>query len=195
MELGLRVLRGPGSLVLVRTAVSWRKPCAVVAAEAVVYLRVVAGAMVVAVVVVTVVVKSLGIQSGRQQRAGRGWGFAKCSGERGKGGWGWGKEGEGRLLGGSAGCGVCQKEGSPHPLPYRPRSEAGLCPGGSPLCPTHGLTKIHEFDVLLLRPLHQDGFLLGSSDLLQQGRLDVRRRVGRGCSRPGGEKRRMRVRM
>lgn len=41
-----------------------------VAAEAVVCLRVVAGAMVVAVVVVMVVVKILGIQSERQQGAG-----------------------------------------------------------------------------------------------------------------------------
>lgn len=43
-----------------------------------------------------------------------------------------------------------------------------------------GLTKVHEFDVLLLRLLHQNGRLLGSFDLLQQGRLDVSCRVGRG---------------
>lgn len=43
-----------------------------------------------------------------------------------------------------------------------------------------GLTKVHEFDVFLLRLLHQDGLLLGSFDLLQQGPLDISCRVGSG---------------
>lgn len=70
VDVGLLVLTGAASLALGWPATSWCRTWAVVAAEAVVCLRVVAGAMVVAVVVVTVVVKSLGIQSGRQQRAG-----------------------------------------------------------------------------------------------------------------------------
>lgn len=133
VELGLRVLRGPGSLVLARTAASWRKPCAVVAAEAVVYLRVVAGAMVVAVVVVTVVVKSLGIQSGRQQRAGRGWGFAKCSGERGKEvGVGVKRERGGCLE--ALRVVVCAKRrGAPILCPTDPAARLGSAPGG-PRC-------------------------------------------------------------
>lgn len=43
-----------------------------------------------------------------------------------------------------------------------------------------GLTKVHKFDMLLLGLLHQDGLLLGSFDLLQQGPLDISCCVGSG---------------
>lgn len=82
VEVGLLVLTAPAVLVPGRPTAPGRETWTAVAAAAVVYLRVVAGATVVAVVVVTVVVKSLGIQSGTQQNAGGGWCFATLSGGR-----------------------------------------------------------------------------------------------------------------
>lgn len=82
VEVGLLVPTAPAVLVPGRPMAPGRETWTAVAAAAVVYLRVVAGATVVAVVVVTVVVKSLGIQSGTQQNAGGGWCFATLSGGR-----------------------------------------------------------------------------------------------------------------
>lgn len=56
------------------------------------------------------------------------------------------------------------------------------------------LTKVHEFDVFLLRLLHEDGPPLGGLDLLQQGPLHISCCVGGGCSHPGGGRERHRVR-